>query len=129
MPAPVIRVSHFSTLSIGLYTVMWNFIGWDNATSYAGEVTRPVRSYFTSVCLAFLLVISIYILATLAVHQSGIDTKNFKEGDFPLVGELIGGHWLGILLTPGGMGHALGLYSAGLFFLFPLPKGMGAVHP
>jgi amino acid transporter len=109
---------------MGLYTVMWNFIGWDNATTYAGEVTRPVRSYFTSVCLAFLLVVSIYILATLAVHQSGIDTKNFEEGDFPLVGEIIGGRWLGMLIAAGGMASALGLYSAVLLSVSRVPKVM-----
>jgi amino acid transporter len=124
MPTPAIRNPHFSTLSMGLYTVMWNFIGWDNATTYAGEVARPVRSYFTSVCLAFFLVISIYILATLAVHQSGIDTKSFAEGDFPLVGELIGGHWLGILIAAGGMASALGLYSAVLLSVSRVPKVM-----
>ncbi|HEY4289008.1 MAG TPA: APC family permease [Puia sp.] len=124
MPAPAIRDPHFSTLSMGLYTVMWNFIGWDNATTYAGEVARPVRSYFTSVCVAFFLVVSIYILATLAVHQSGIDTKNFEEGDFPLVGEIIGGHWLGILIAAGGMASALGLYSAVLLSVSRIPKVM-----
>src|SRR5260221_1044278 len=128
IPAPAIREPHFSTLSMGLYTVMWNFIGWDNRTTYAGGVTRPVRSYFSSVCPAFLLVISIYILATLAVHQSGIDTKNFKEGDFPLVGELIGGHRLGILLATAGKARALGLYSARLLSLSRVPKGMAHQH-
>jgi amino acid transporter len=124
MPTPVLRDPHFPTLSLGLYTVMWNFIGWDNATTYAGEVARPARSYFTSICLAFVLVISIYILATLAVHQSGIDTKNFEEGDFPLVGELIGGHWLGMLIAAGGMASALGLYSAVLLSVSRVPKVM-----
>ncbi len=124
LPTPAIRDPHFSTLSMGLYTVMWNFIGWDNATTYAGEVTQPVRSYFTSVCLAFFLVVTIYILATLAVHQSGIDTKNFEEGDFPLVGDIIGGHWLGKLIAAGGMASALGLYSAVLLSVSRVPKVM-----
>jgi amino acid transporter len=124
LPAPAIHNPHFSTLSLGLYTVMWNFIGWDNATTYAGEVSRPVRSYFFSVCFAFLLVITIYVLATLAVHQSGIDTSKFGEGDFPLVGELIGGHWLGILIAAGGMASTLGLYSAVLLSVSRVPKVM-----
>src|SRR5215831_10944062 len=32
----------FSSLGMGLYTVMWNFIGWDNTTTYAQEVDKPV---------------------------------------------------------------------------------------
>lgn len=124
LPAPAIRDPHFSTLSMGLYTVMWNFIGWDNATTYAGEVATPVRSYFMSVCGAFFLVIAVYILATLAVYQSGIDTRTFEEGAFPLVGEIIGGHWLGMLIAAGGMASALGLYSAVLLSVSRVPKVM-----
>jgi amino acid transporter len=124
IPAPAIRNPRFSTLSLGLYTVMWNFIGWDNATTYAGEVNRPVRSYLSSVCLAFLFTISIYILATVAVHQSGIDTTGFHEGDFPLVGVLLGGRWLGMLVAAGGMAGTLGLYSAVLLSVSRVPKVM-----
>jgi amino acid transporter len=124
VPAPTLYDQHFSTLSLGLYTVMWNFIGWDNATTYAGEVARPVRSYFTSVCVAFLLVVSIYILATLAVHQSGVDVSTFGEGDFPRVGEILGGRWLGMLIAAGGMASTLGLYSAVLLSVSRVPKVM-----
>ena len=31
----------------------WNFIGWDNATTYAGEVDKPIRSYLKAIFLAF----------------------------------------------------------------------------
>jgi amino acid transporter len=124
IPTPAIRDPQFSALSLGLYTVMWNFIGWDNATTYAGEVSRPVRSYFSSVCVAFLFTVSIYILATIAVHQSGINTTGFHEGDFPLVGVLLGGHWLGMLVAAGGMAGTLGLYSAVLLSVSRVPKVM-----
>jgi len=45
IPTPSLHGLGFSPIAMGLYTVMWNFIGWDNATTYAGEVARPVRSY------------------------------------------------------------------------------------
>jgi amino acid transporter len=124
IPTPAIEHPQFATFSLGLYTVMWNFIGWDNATTYAGEVNRPVRSYFSSVCLAFLFTVSIYLLATLAVHYSGVDTSSFEEGDFPLVGNLIGGRWLGMLVAVGGMAGTLGLYSSVLLSVSRVPKVM-----
>ncbi|MBS1662470.1 MAG: APC family permease [Bacteroidetes bacterium] len=124
IPTPSLHDPHFSTLSLALYTVMWNFIGWDNATTYAGEVNRPVKSYFVSVIIAFITVISIYVLATWAVHQSGIDTKNFEEGDFPKIGLIIGGRWLGALIAAGGMASTLGLYSAVLLSVSRIPKVM-----
>ncbi|GGB03027.1 APC family permease [Puia dinghuensis] len=124
IPTPALHNPQFSTLSLGLYTVMWNFIGWDNATTYAGEVARPVRSYFTSVCLAFLFTVSIYILATISVNQTGIDTSGFHEGDMPLIGVLLGGRWLGMLVAAGGMAGTLGLYSAVLLSVSRVPKVM-----
>ena len=115
----------FPALSLGLYTVMWNFIGWDNATTYAGEVDRPVRSYFVSVCGAFLTTITIYALAALAVSRSGIDIVALKNGGFPLLGQLIGGRWLGMLIAAGGMASTLGLYSAVLLSVSRVPQVMG----
>ena len=43
----------FSSIGMGVYTVMWNFFGWDNATTYAGEVDKPIRSYVISCAIAF----------------------------------------------------------------------------
>ncbi|MDA4133652.1 MAG: APC family permease, partial [Thaumarchaeota archaeon] len=122
-PAPLQDVV-YSTLSLALYTVMWNFIGWDNATTYAGEVQRPVGSYLKSVSMAFVLVVSLYVLAALTVGRSGIDPKALNEGGFPVLGVLIGGRWLGLLLAVGGLASTLGLYSAVLLSVSRVPQVM-----
>jgi amino acid transporter len=114
----------FPALSLGLYTVMWNFIGWDNATTYAGEVARPIRSYFVSVCAAFLITVAVYTLSALAVNRSGIDIVALKDGGFPLLGQLVGGRWLGMLIAAGGMASTLGLYSAVLLSVSRVPQVM-----
>jgi amino acid transporter len=124
-PPSVNTPSGFPALSLGLYTVMWNFIGWDNATTYAGEVDRPIRSYVISVCGAFLTTITIYTLAALAVNRSGIDTGALKDGGFPLLGQLVGGRSLGMLIAAGGMASTLGLYSAVLLSVSRVPQVMG----
>jgi amino acid transporter len=118
--------SGFSNLGLGLYVVMWNFIGWDNATTYAEEVQRPIRSYVISVCIAFLVTISIYLLAALAVTRSGIaaDAIAIDSGGFPVLGVHIGGRWLGILVASGGMASAIGLYSAVLLSVSRIPQVM-----
>ncbi|HYM93742.1 MAG TPA: APC family permease, partial [Chitinophagaceae bacterium] len=46
----------YSSLGMGLYTIMWNFIGWDNTTTYAEEVNKPERTYLISKAIAFLFV-------------------------------------------------------------------------
>jgi amino acid transporter len=128
-----------ASLGMGLYTVMWNFIGWDNTTTYAQEVNNPVRSYLLSVAIAFLLIFSVYFLAVVTVQLSGIDLGILNESGFPAVGELIAGHWLGVLIAAGGMASALGLYSAVLLSVSRvpqvmandglLPKRLTALHP
>jgi amino acid transporter len=114
----------FSSLGMGLYTVMWNFFGWDNATTYAGEVDRPVRSYMISTVLAFVTIFAMYIFTSLAVIHSGIDFGKLSDEGFPVIGTMLGKKWLGILLAVGGMASATGLFSAVLLSVSRVPKVM-----
>ncbi|MBN8856322.1 MAG: hypothetical protein BGO55_17560 [Sphingobacteriales bacterium 50-39] len=122
--APSLHGLGFSPIAMGLYTVMWNFIGWDNATTYAGEVRKPARSYLLSISAAFVLIVLIYVVAALGVHQSGISAGELEKGKFPVLGTLVGGHWLGALLAIGGMASSLGLYSAVLLSISRIPEVM-----
>jgi amino acid transporter len=114
----------FANLSLALYTVMWNFIGWDNATTYAGEVSRPVRSYIVSIAIAFCLVVGIYTLSALTVARSGISHQTLLDGGFPVLGELLGGRGFGMLIAAGGMASTLGLYSGVLLSVSRVPQVM-----
>src|SRR5260221_3736918 len=61
-----------TSLSMALFTIMWNCLGWDNATTYAGEVNRPVRSYLTAILLAFSGIYLFYLSFTYLALHSGI---------------------------------------------------------
>src|ERR1043165_542233 len=91
IPTPSFRQSSFSAVGLGLYTVMWNFIGWDNVPTYAEEVNKPVKSYLFSVFMAFIAVFSIYFIATIIATNSGISPATLEEEGFPSLGVLIGG--------------------------------------
>jgi amino acid transporter len=114
----------FSSIGMGLYTVMWNFMGWDNATTYAGEVDKPIRSYLISVAIAFGIVFGIYFVTTIIAQNSGFDLARLTDEGYPSLGEAMGGHWLGVLLSVGGMASALGLFSAVLLSVSRVPKVM-----
>jgi amino acid transporter len=114
----------FSSLGMGLYTVMWNFFGWDNATTYAGEVDRPVRSYIISSTIAFVGIFLMYLFTSLAVVHSGINFKLLNEEGFPAMGLATGNAWLGAPLSVGGMASAIGLFSAVLLSVSRVPKVM-----
>ena len=122
--SPSLKGVGFSPFALGLYTVMWNYIGWDNATTYAGEVSRPIRSYVTSIAIALLLAVGIYVLSALAVARSGIDPAALKNGQFPALGVLVGGRWLGMLVAAVGMASTFGLYSAVLLSVSRVPQVM-----
>jgi amino acid transporter len=114
----------FSSIGIGLYTVMWNFIGWDNVTTYADEVQKPVKAYMRSILIAFVAVFAVYFTSMFIVINSGIGAEALTSNGFPALGELMGGKWLGAIVALGGMASALGLYSAVLLSVSRIPKAM-----
>ena len=103
---------------------MWNFIGWDNVTTYAEEVNKPVKSYLVSILLAFVAVFGIYFIAILIAINSGIAPAILTEEGFPSAALLVGGHVLGIIVALGGMASALGLFSAVLLAVSRIPEVM-----
>lgn len=114
----------FTSIGMGLYTVMWNFLGWDNTTTYAGEVEKPVRSYLISMVISFISVIAVYLVTTLITQNSGVDFKELSDKGYPLLGMLVAGKWLGVLLSLGGMASALGIFSAVMLSISRVPKAM-----
>jgi len=115
---------HFSSLGLALLTVMWNFCGWDNTMTYAGEVQKPIRSYIQSTITAFVLIFTVYFFTVLTAQASGINFSVLNDKGFPAVGVLIGGNWLGALIAAGGMASTLGLFSAVLLSVSRVPKVM-----
>lgn len=124
LPSPSIKGVAFPSLGMALYTVMWNCLGWDNITTYAEEVEKPVRSYLISIFIAFALVLVVYFFTILVAQQSHISFTTLTDQGFPALGVLIGGRWLGILIAAGGMASTLGIYAAVLLSVSRVPKVM-----
>jgi amino acid transporter len=124
LPSPSIKNIAFPSLGMALYTVMWNCLGWDNITTYAEEVEKPVRSYFISIFIAFAFVLVVYFFTILVAQQSHISFTTLTDRGFPALGVLIGGRWLGILIAAGGMASTLGIYAAVLLSVSRVPKVM-----
>lgn len=123
-PAPSLKGISFSSLGMALYTVMWNFFGWDNTTTYAEEVDKPAQTYLKSVSIAFITVILIYVMVLYATLHFGINAATLNEQGYPALGVLAGGKWLGAALSLGGMAGALGLYAAVLLSVSRVPQVM-----
>jgi len=126
LPAPGAppAVPALPALGMGLFTVMWNYLGWDNATTFAPEVHRPERSYLIAISWALGLILLTYATAMVAAVRSGISPPLLEREGFPALGVLVGGWTLGGLLSAGGMASALGLFVANLLSVSRLPKAM-----
>ncbi len=111
-------------LGLGLFTIMWNYLGWDNATTVAEEVDRPAHSYGISVLAAFLLIVGLYAAAIVTGVVSHQDPDVLKTEGFPVLGLSLGGWWLGAVLSLGGMASALGLFLSTLLSVSRIPKAM-----
>lgn len=124
VPSPSLENLSLASLGMGLYTVMWNFLGWDNVTTYADEVAKPVRSYVRSVGTSFVVIFIIYFIAIVLASSTGVSFSELEDRGFPMLGTMIGGRWLGMLVALGGMASGLGLYSSVLLSVSRIPKVM-----
>jgi amino acid transporter len=123
-PTPSLKGISFSSLGMALYTVMWNFFGWDNTTTYAEEVDRPASTYLKSVSIAFATVTLVYVMVLFATLYYNVNAYTLTKQGYPALGLLAGGRWLGAALSVGGMASALGLFSAVLLSVSRVPQVM-----
>lgn len=109
---------------LALYAVMWNFLGWDNATTYAEEVEHPVRSYLLATGMAFAGVYVLYLGSMYLAQVSLSSLPAFVQDGFPALGTQLGKPWLARALAFGGMASTLGIFSAVLLSVTRIPKSM-----
>lgn len=102
----------FDLIVGGLLFAMWNYMGWDNATTIAGEVARPQRTYPLAMLGAAVLIIVSYVVPVLAVARTGMAPGEWETGAWVKAGEVVGGARLMIAIGVGGMISALGMFNA-----------------
>jgi len=120
--------------SVGLLgavlVAMWNYMGWDNASTIAQEVERPQRTYPRAMIAAVILVSLTYVLPFLAVYFAGIPASAFSEdGSWAAIagqlgGKVMGFEWLRFMVTIGGMMSAFGMFNALVMSYSRLPLAM-----
>jgi amino acid transporter len=103
---------------------MWNYMGWDNASTIAQEVERPQRTYPRAMIASVVLVSLTYILPVLAVYITGIPAAAFETGSWADLARIIGGNWLRIALVLGGMMSGFGMFNALVMSYSRLPLAM-----
>jgi amino acid transporter len=108
---------------------LWNYMGWDNASTVAQEVENPQRTYPRAMLLAAGLVALTYAVPLAAVAIGGIPAGAFETGAWVNAARSLGGAgWLGVGLAlavvTGGMINGAGMFNALMLSYTRLPYAL-----
>jgi amino acid transporter len=108
LKAPVVGVDFAGAVSVAL----WNYMGWDNASTVAQEVEEPQRNYPRAMLLATALVALTYVLPLAAVGMAGIPADRFSTGAWTDAARELVGPWLALCVVLGGTINGFGMFNA-----------------
>jgi amino acid transporter len=96
---------------------LWNYMGWDNASTVAQEVENPQRTYPRAMLIAAALVAATYILPLAAVAVAGIPAEQFSTGAWADAAKVLGGTGLAgaglaLAVVVGGTISGVGMFNA-----------------
>jgi amino acid transporter len=123
----------------GLLICMWNYMGWDNASTIATEVERPQRTYPRAMLAAVVIVAISYIVPVAAMWMTGLAPSAWETGFWADIAGMMGGPLLRVGLALGGMISGFGMFNALVMSYSRLPLAMaqdgmlpkifGKLHP
>ena len=108
----------------GLLLCMWNYMGWDNASTIATEVDHPQRTYPRAMLWSVFIIALTYIVPVAAVWLTGLPASAWETGSWADIAGLLGGPLLRIALVVGGMVSAFGMFNALVMSYSRLPLAM-----
>ncbi|XP_010939690.2 probable polyamine transporter At3g19553 isoform X1 [Elaeis guineensis] len=95
-------------------SMFWNLNYWDKASTLAGEVEDPTRTFPRALYGAVVLVVASYLIPLLAGTgaMDGSRTGEWTDGYFAQVGMVIGGPWLRWWIQAAAAMSNMGLFQA-----------------
>ena len=117
-----------SGLAVGLSIALWNYIGWDNASTVEGELEDATRSYPRALAITLPLVTVGYFIPLLTTLGS-TDWTTWRDGGWPeiaMAASGTAGRWLAPWIALGGMVSALALFNALLLAYSRIPFVMAS---
>ena len=124
---PAVQWSHGaseSALSTAILVAMWNYMGWDNASTVAQEVENPQRNYPLAMIGSAILVAVSYVLPLLAMAFAGLSAESFSTGAWVDAARSVAGPWLGFAVVAGGAISGFGMFNALVMSYTRLPMAM-----
>ncbi|HTN50995.1 MAG TPA: APC family permease [Anaeromyxobacter sp.] len=113
-----------ATWAAGLLLALWNYMGWDNASTFSGEVEDAPRAYPRAMLVVVGLVAAAYVLPVLAAASAGLPAASFGAGSWVAAGRALGGAPLAGLVMLGGGITVVGMFNAILLAWSRLPVAL-----
>jgi amino acid transporter len=115
-----------ASFSTAMLVAMWNYMGWDNASTVAGEVENPQRNYPRAMIVSTIVVATTYILPLAAMALAGMSAASFSTGDWTTAAHSLGGPLLGLAVAAAGCITGIGMFNALAMSYARLPFAMAA---
>jgi amino acid transporter len=123
-----VPLSHIDLLG-GILVAVWNYMGWDYASTVANEVAYPHRTYPRAMAGAVALVTITYVVPIAAVAMTGLDANRWSTGGWADVAKAVipgagAREAMAVIVTIGGMLGAWGTLNAQTMQYSRLPAVM-----
>lgn len=109
---------------IGMSTVLWNYCGWDNVSTFAEEVREAPRAYPPALAAAMLLIIAAYVPVLAGVTHSTSPRLWNEAAGWPSIARALGGAGFGITVAAMALVSTWSLYNSQLLYATRLPYAM-----
>ncbi len=111
-------------LLAGILVAMWNYMGWDNASTVANEVENPQRTYPRVMLIALAAIVLSYTIPVAAVWKTHVQPGYWATGSWSGIASLVGGPWLGIALVVANLVSTFGILNSLTMSYSRLPVAM-----
>src|SRR5207248_875980 len=116
-PFHAARTSFLGALGIGISQSIWNYSGWDNASTIGGEIEQASATYPRALARTLPLVTAVYLL-TILPALALTDWTTWTDGAWPRIAGVVVGPWLGVWIAGAGLVRPFGGLLAGDVLLY-----------
>ena len=118
------HVPPFQVFGVGLALGLWLYSGYEQCSSVAEEIENPQRSYPRALAMVVPLSVAAYFLPALFSLAALGNWQDWNTAYLSTAARLIGGGWLGSLMTAAAMLGSVALLNATVLTSTRMPSSM-----
>jgi amino acid transporter len=112
--------SFLGALGLGLSQSIWNYSGWDNASTIGGEIESASTNYPRALARLLPIVVLVYVGSVIPV-LAVTNWESWTDGAWPQLATTVAGPWLGTWIAAAGMVSGFALFNALLLSYSRIP--------